>query len=704
LYLYFTSVTLYFILYFSTLAKDRQLVQVPTLVCYQALPEARPFALALLLLDDLPESRSPSFLSFIIENMIAQAATRHQPSPFSPHPNRGRKCVPYTPHTPESVYSSPMSPFASNMPYFSDFNIEHPMPQTWQLSSATPMEYETQLIDPDILKMGNLFEKDTMDNQPQELVVLGGPVRIDSMMEFTTIEDQPQSFISSASSKSGPSTSPSSSNDSRTYTSTEHERARSAHSSETQPSTGPSDKIREKVPRDKAEIQQQKEDTAALKKAGGSCMACYRAKKKCGTTTPCPPCISKACISKGNRICFRSWGDLCLLGPPTGNSLTILGFPSQEAKDHLQRMSEEAFKHMNAFNAIVNIRETYGGDCTAWHWTVKRSNITLSSKAECPVDDFLAGVTSALPIVDLVKLNDQYKPNTLVWHALKIAHQFIAIQGLAQARIRTSWLEISTGRLVLFYILVLSFRKLAERSQEFCPVLYVALCGKDKQNKKRPQKEREIDHAWVAAALYYRVVCGLQDLQTNPLIARIFGPSSYHLNGVREKLEYILRNVSPRHGSTNKSSSRAILEDGVPKIPSCPEIDMAFWLGVPDDPEQMQSVLSQPESPFSPPAFEMPVFLADNFSRPGRVANHVEQHDGHSQSMTSHDTVIPQQNAFDNMVYIDQIEIFESNSLSTVLGNDSIDAFDPMAVTFVDSMPLDTMPPNGNFPQSLYNC
>ncbi|KAJ5504326.1 hypothetical protein N7463_007200 [Penicillium fimorum] len=652
--------------------------------------------------------------------MIAQSTTRHQPSPFSPHPNRGRKSALHTPHTLESVYSSTMSPLASNRPYLSNCNIKHPMPQTWQLSLTTPMAQETQVIDTDILQVANELGNDPIDTQPQELGVLGGPIRVNSLMEFPTIEDQSHSSISPASSKSRPSTSPSSRNDHWSYTSTEPARARSAHSSETQPSIGrvlspylpleeqypdgfipwdpanpgKSDNIRETIPRNKAEIQQQREDTAALKKAGGSCMACYRAKKKCGTTTPCPPCTSK-----GNRICFRSWGDLCLLGPPTGHSLTILGFPSQEAKYHLQRMSEEAFKHMNAFNAIVNIRETYGGDCTAWHWTVKRSSITLSSKTECPVDAFLAGVTSALPIVDLVKFKDQHNPNTLVCHALKIAHQFMAIQGLAQARIRTSWLEISTGRLLLFYILILSLRKLAEMSQEFCPGLYVALCGKDRQNQKRPRKESEIDPAWVAAALYYRVVCGLQDLQTNAVIARIFGPSIYHLSGVREKLEDILHNMPPRHGATNKSSSGAILEDVVPKIPSPPDVDMAFWLGVTDDPEQMQSVFSQHESPFSPPAYEMQVLLADHYPRPGCEANHIEQHDGHLQPVTSQDTMIPQQNAFDSMAYIDQIEIFDSNSLSNFLGNDSIDVFDPMTATFVDTMPL-----NGNFPQSLYNC
>ncbi|KAJ5202694.1 hypothetical protein N7449_004773 [Penicillium cf. viridicatum] len=611
-----------------------------------------------------------------------------------------------------------MSSLASTMPHFSDPNIEHAMPQTWQPLSTTAVAHETQPIDPDILQMVNELNNDPIGSPPQELGVIGGPVRFHSIMTPSAFadqlqNDQLQSSLSPGSSKSQPSTWPSSANDSWSSISPEDDRG------ETQPYAGPvlpspslnelhpdgfifwdpadpakSDKIHEKIPLTQAELEQQREDTAALKRAGGSCMVCYRAKKKCGTTTPCPPCSSK-----GNRICFRSWGDLCLIGPPTGNSLTILSFPSQEGKDNLQRMSEEVFNRMNAFKAVVNIRETYGGNCTAWHWTVTGSSITLSSKAECPVDDFLTGITSALPLVDLVKIGDLYKHSELVWTALGMAKLFMAIQGLAEARIRTSWFETTTGRLVLFYILIISFRKLAQMSQDFCPGLYIALCGKAKQNNKknRSRKENEIDPAWIAAALYYRVVCGLQDLQKNAAVARIFGSFSCYLTGVREKLEDILRNVSPKHGATGKSSCRAILEDVVPSLPSSPDVDMAFWLA--DSEEMSSSVFRRQDSPFSPPACQMQAFLADHFPRPGHMVNDVQPHDGVLQSSaTSHNTMITQEhNPFDDMP-------FDSNDL-LILSNEYDNPFDPMAATLVDTMPLDTlMPPYGNFRQSLYNC
>ncbi|KAJ5545007.1 hypothetical protein N7535_006604 [Penicillium sp. DV-2018c] len=55
----------------------------------------------------------------------------------------------------------------------------------------------------------------------------------------------------------------------------------------------------ERVPRDQEELVQQRVDAAALKKVGGACECCRRAKKKCDTGRPCGHCRSK------NRPCHR---------------------------------------------------------------------------------------------------------------------------------------------------------------------------------------------------------------------------------------------------------------------------------------------------------------------------------------------------------------------------------------------------------------
>lgn len=59
-------------------------------------------------------------------------------------------------------------------------------------------------------------------------------------------------------------------------------------------------KICEKRPRSRSELDKQKEDIRELKKHGGACLSCYKMKKKCGPSTPCPQCKAnkRQCIRK----------------------------------------------------------------------------------------------------------------------------------------------------------------------------------------------------------------------------------------------------------------------------------------------------------------------------------------------------------------------------------------------------------------------
>ncbi|KAJ5935327.1 hypothetical protein N7466_004874 [Penicillium verhagenii] len=58
---------------------------------------------------------------------------------------------------------------------------------------------------------------------------------------------------------------------------------------------------REKRFRSRTELDKQKEDIRHLKEYGGACLACHRSKKKCGPSTPCPPCLAhdRKCVRKG---------------------------------------------------------------------------------------------------------------------------------------------------------------------------------------------------------------------------------------------------------------------------------------------------------------------------------------------------------------------------------------------------------------------
>ena len=56
---------------------------------------------------------------------------------------------------------------------------------------------------------------------------------------------------------------------------------------------------REKRFRSRMELDKQKEEIRHLKEYGGACLSCYRSKKKCGPSTPCPPCLTNG------RECVR---------------------------------------------------------------------------------------------------------------------------------------------------------------------------------------------------------------------------------------------------------------------------------------------------------------------------------------------------------------------------------------------------------------
>lgn len=64
---------------------------------------------------------------------------------------------------------------------------------------------------------------------------------------------------------------------------------------------------REKRFRSRMELDKQKEEIRHLKEYGGACLSCYRSKKKCGPSTPCPPCLSngRECVRR-DQTTFQS--------------------------------------------------------------------------------------------------------------------------------------------------------------------------------------------------------------------------------------------------------------------------------------------------------------------------------------------------------------------------------------------------------------
>ncbi|KAJ5108009.1 hypothetical protein N7456_004684 [Penicillium angulare] len=66
----------------------------------------------------------------------------------------------------------------------------------------------------------------------------------------------------------------------------------------------PKKDYQEKRERSQSELDQQKEEIRQLKEYGGACDRCYKSKKKCGPSSPCPPCRAnkRKCVRRGSSI------------------------------------------------------------------------------------------------------------------------------------------------------------------------------------------------------------------------------------------------------------------------------------------------------------------------------------------------------------------------------------------------------------------
>lgn len=364
---------------------------------------------------------------------------------------------------------------------------------------------------------------------------------------------------------------------------------------------------REKVMRSEAEMEQQRKDVEALKESGGTCLCCYRAKKKCGTTSPCSSCSRRS----HERICYRNWEALRLTSQSWQDSI-----PTREAADTLQQMCDEAFNGINQYHAVIEFRVPSSQRLFVFHWSSGRSEITFNPSYFTD-DGFIDAFNDILPRVDYVKHEEQPESDPVAWDAIRMADLLMTAESLAEGMVHTSLPHVIPGRLHLYYILIHMFRRLGEMTEGFCRDLYEAMCGKDRRSTSPSDDEENTDPTWLAAALYLRIICRLKNLLRNPLVEKIFGSSSSsHFTEVCEKLHDFICHVPPRHGSLRKYDSLAIFDERVPPIPPAPVVHVSFCLSL----DFLTFVMGQPErdAVFLSPAKHMTAFLADSFPRPVR--------------------------------------------------------------------------------------
>lgn len=378
---------------------------------------------------------------------------------------------------------------------------------------------------------------------------------------------------------------------------------------------------KEKTVRTQRDIVKWKETQRQLKEFGGSCLWCFRNKKKCGPTQPCARCATS------QRNCIRSPQQVCLLVPATssGDSLTMQP-PSLAAMDALLHYGWGVFEQMETASVQIYLRRPGDDDLESWCMDLTKEDLDLPKSLDQTVEEFFTKAKTYIHFYQLATLGTTYGHHPLVGTVLKLAFSFITMSCLAGTRIHLRFSETHAAKLTIFLILAVGSRILAESSEIFCTKLCDALRRKDLQDcyshgKYRPRGvENPLNPLWVATALYYRVVCGLLEIEADSPIATIFGSVETHLVCIRNNVQSILKCIpidnAHNSGIRPKMNWRRTITEELPVLSFARHFDVAFCLGPTTD-EPASLILPKTQGdPFVHKAYNMKPFLLDAFLQP----------------------------------------------------------------------------------------
>ncbi|KAJ5762263.1 uncharacterized protein N7511_005645 [Penicillium nucicola] len=313
----------------------------------------------------------------------------------------------------------------------------------------------------------------------------------------------------------------------------------------------------ETVPRTQAQIQAQKEDTAALKVFGGSCLWCIRFRKKC---EPCSSCSH--CLLGKIHVCIRGPRALYIFG--------AIKLPSGEGRLVLDEMERLAISEATELQGALMITQKDTLESRAW--TITESRFALRRKEKL-FDSFIDMAVGCLDCTELARLEASYSRNSLVQKAVLMARLLIVTQGIARSRIFAQAADVVSGRLVMFLILIRCMTRLAGMSWDFCFEIYGFLCHKPKFAWKK-DIENELCPIFVAWALYKRTSDRVSELRNDLVIQKILGDGC-SIDGICDAIQSVLDYTYPKNKYMKIKRIRDILDKNIPKL-SCPSFDFVF--------------------------------------------------------------------------------------------------------------------------------
>lgn len=350
--------------------------------------------------------------------------------------------------------------------------------------------------------------------------------------------------------------------------------------------------------------QKAREAQRLMKEAGGSCLWCYRNKKKCGPMNPCSNCESNG------FQCIRDAAQLSLLSASNATGSTT---GNERAVQVLRQLRDTAMRSSPQVNIYVKFRQPGTGSVAFWSASLPRVEPCSPGYVnEQLVSAFLGLVQSPR----LGWIENETARHPLVLSASAMLRLLSIIKSLLRGQVHVRPAETDAGRITALYILTACIQSLRERSQAFSSKLCEAVRHKNKTGSdSRNPTRKPLNPEWVATGLYYRVIDGLRTMQPTPLLENALGDVS-HLHNHPVNVWSVLQWLPVFTGKLDsKIEVHDVFHEHIPVLEEQWPLDIALLPGNNANGQQLPpTVMQRVAEPFWGSSYNMETFLDDNFS------------------------------------------------------------------------------------------
>lgn len=287
------------------------------------------------------------------------------------------------------------------------------------------------------------------------------------------------------------------------------------------------------------------------------------------------------------------------------------------------RLREDVARGANGLQTILTIREPRTGFTECWVADISEISMARLNASDNPhKQQLVSKLLKHIHYPELDALEAKFADHEVVQHAVQFLKLFMAIRCFAKTNIYVHGIDIDSGRMTVFYMLIIYLQALCEKSQELGPKLWALLYRRNPLKKSTKANDnsspvRRLNPAWVASAVYYRAVLGLVDFETSPPMSKAFDEIKPHLMSIRRIIWQVVES-EPVFIPGDKRNAWHSVREYIPQVAELRYFDIAFRVDR-GNKVPLPPAVDRQAMPYSREPYDMKSFLDGRFKDPGFV-------------------------------------------------------------------------------------